>query len=511
MITEYLMSDNVKNVLLEVYEGSQESIKERLEIMSYYSFYKGPCENEEDKQYPHKRGQSWELSKDLDFTPTQEIRNHTKKLLQKQQRFMFGQSPDILVKPYDNETTDNAEGLRQLIDDVLEDGEFWNETFKAFLDSTIGKRVLLLVEANPGMPIQYKYYTANQFNYKLNPHNYKELDEVIIAYQEPDTIGKPADEQIWHKWKYFMNGEACILEKSQYNGNAKKLNEQVINTMLNEIPARVIVNGGLLGDIKGTSDIVDLMPIANSYNKRMSDLSDALRFKMFEQMVAIDASADSIDSIKIAPNALIDLKGDPSKPDSKPDLKMVSSQFTFVEAAQYYLDKALADMYEILDQPRPEDIKNVPSAKALKFIFYDLMARCEEKWKSWEPSILWAIRFTLDCIDKFNLYPDNEKRVYINTNARISLNHNYPIPEDEFEQKKTAMLEVDHKVRSRKSYMRDYGTIEDENELFNEILEEERELQNATSDPFNTMMENVNTTQEVSNTNPKEHENNKEE
>lgn len=496
----FQVNENVRRVLLGVYAGSPELLKERTEIIQYYSFYNG--EAKDDKQNPFTMGQSWEVPEGLDYEPTQEIRNHTKKLLQKQQRFMFGQSPTVMVKPYDNESTDAAETKRQFIDDILDGGEFWNETFKAFLDCTIGKRVLLLVDANPGEEIQYKYYTADQFTYKTNKHDYKKLEEVIIAYQDADTVDKPADEQIWHRWKYAIEdfeGSTCILEIGEFDGNGKEIEgtHQVIDTKLKELPARVILNGGLLGDTNGTSDVEDLMSIANSYNKRMSDFADSLRFKMFEQPVITNASASSVESIKVAPNALIDLKADPTQQGAKPEAYMLSSTFSFKDAAEYYLDKALADMYELMDQPRPEDIKNVPSAKAIRFIFYDLMARCEEKWKSWEPVILWAINFSLEVTEQFNLYTDNDNRKSLGTKARVSLTHNYPIPEDEELKKKLAMQEVETQVKSRKTYMREFGDIEDENKEFNEILEEAKALQEAERDSFETVLGNTNPADEI--------------
>ena len=48
-------------------------------------------------------------------------------------------------------------------------------------------------------------------------------------------------------------------------------------------------------------------------------------------------------------------------------------------------------MYEIMDQPLPEHLADVPSAKALGFLFFDLKARCEFKWKDWDPVIKWVI------------------------------------------------------------------------------------------------------------------------
>ena len=107
----FQIDENIKRVLLGVYAGSPEILKERVEIIQYYSFFNGPAKD--DNNNPFTMGQSWEVPEGLDFEPTQDIRNHTKKLLQKQQRFMFGQSPTVLVKPYDPRISDAAEGKRQ--------------------------------------------------------------------------------------------------------------------------------------------------------------------------------------------------------------------------------------------------------------------------------------------------------------------------------------------------------------------------------------------------------------
>ena len=75
--------------------------------------------------------------------------------------------------------------------------------------------------------------------------------------------------------------------------------------------------------------------------------------------------------------------------------------------------------------------------------------------------------------------------------ARISLIHNYPIPEDDETKRKMAIAEVDNHVKSRKTYMREFGEIEDEDKEFNEIIEEIKLLNEAERDNFDVMVSNA--------------------
>lgn len=480
-------NNNISMNLLGVYSNNPDLLKERNEVLKYYYFYGGKAATPEDALHELTQGQSWIIPTDLDYVPSQDIRNHTKKLLQKQRRFMFGAKPDILFKPLDKKDKDNAEQKRMILDKILDDEDFWGKTSRAFLDCTIGKRVLLTVQANPDEEIVFKYYTMTEFTYEVDPNDYTKVNQVIIAYMDAETANKPLGEQLWHRWKYYMgeNGH-CFIESGVYNGFAEPIGEvENKDTLLDELPCRVIINGGLTGDIDGDSDVKELMDMQNAYNHVSSDYRDALRFRMFEQPVFTNADSNSLKNIKIAPNAIIDLQTDPAIEDGKSaDAKMLSSSFSFKEPADSYLDRLKSDMYEIMDQPRPEDLRNVPSAKALRFMFYDLIARCEEKWLDWEPAIKWMVRFVAKCINQFNLYPDLQAKQYINTATNMVINHNYPIPEDEEAKKELAIKEVQGNVRSHKSYIRDYSDIEDEDGEWNEILTEQTDINNATQDQF---------------------------
>ena len=73
-------------------------VQECQTVRKYYEFYDGKSDRETapgDEPY----GQEWKLPEGLDYTPTREIRNITKKLIDKQARFMFSVPPSLSCKP----------------------------------------------------------------------------------------------------------------------------------------------------------------------------------------------------------------------------------------------------------------------------------------------------------------------------------------------------------------------------------------------------------------------------
>ena len=523
----------MRNNIIEQYQNNAYGVhaenptfvREMKTVKSYYDFYEGRPEYQLDDtiegEFLEKVGQLWEVDKE-DYTPTREIRNLTKQLIDKQARFMFGLAPTILMKPFKPADKDLAEGKRTLIEQIFDDIDFWANVSTAFKDSTIGKRVLMMVIVSPNnveRPLGVRFYTMPEFTYVMNPQDITKLLKVQIVYQDESTIGQIAERQIWYRYTYEMRDKYTIDEQGQQvasascwckyeriNGNNVILKDivkgedeqgQVMDleveavsewdTLLDEIPARVIFNGGLTGDINGKSDVKDLMDMANSYNQTNSDFKDAIKFKMFEQPVFIDADDESVAGIKIAPNVAINLKTDPAigtgtESQRAATVTSLGSTFNFQPAVDSYLDRLKKDMYEFMDQPLPEQLKEVPSGKALGFLFYDLMGRCDNKYTTtWSPAIKWLIKFMCKCISKFRLYPEQNGFAYAECSTNIIIQPNYRIPKDEEVVKDIAIKEVQANVKSHKTYIREFGNVEDEELEWAELMEEMDELNNSNN------------------------------
>ena len=493
--------NQIDKSLLGLYSNDRRFIEELREVKQYYEFYEGRVWTPED-DFNDDRGQLWRV-KDRDYKPTREVRNITKKLMKKQKRFMTAVQPDIVLSSVDDTDKDRIEDKRILLDRILDDGKFWNKFSKAFLDCTIGKRVLLVMsidEEDECCPIKFRFYTMPEFTYEYDPNDSDKLLKVQIAYQDKDTVGKIQQEQRWHKWIYEMREDGyCWCTYEIVDGTntiafvevpvSPQINEEVEgettqvelheewNTGLTQLPCKVIFNDGLTGDIRGASDVKDLMDMATDYNKTVSDYRDALRFKMFEQPVFIDADSTSLQNIKIAPNAIIDLKSDPTLGDGSSSssiakAQMLSSTFNFQAAADAYLERLKKDMYECMDQPLPESLVNVASGKALRMLNDDLISRCEEKWQEWDEAILWLLDLIETVVVEGGYYKDLPNIECMSLETTCVLNHNYPIPDDEAETKEIAIKEVEAQVRSHQSYIREFGSQNEADKEFQEILDE---------------------------------------
>lgn len=476
---------NTKQILLGL---TQTDEKELDKIKEDYYFYRGAIEDKDKLALDSiTKGQSWITSDELDYIPTQLIDNKIESLIHKQARFFLGKEPILLLKARDKEQKQECEYFRIFIDDILTSNSFWSETLKAFRLATVTKRVLLRLEANEGEKIKLFYHDVNDFNYEYDPKDINKLKSVTIVR----FIGNNEEgTELWNKYIYTMGtleenkDETCILKTETYLGADldTPIKVDVYNTKLSNIPCWVFINEQDLMDKKGKSDIKNLKVLQDQYNRKISDFSDALRFQMFGQTVIVDATEDSVNNAKIAPNALLPLvsKEDDGK---QAQAYRVESSFSNAEPAKMFLNILEDSMYEKLSIPRPEQLNNIPSAKAIKYIYNDLIARCYEKWNDWEPNIISMIQLIAEICDKVNFYEGYDK-TWSNLIYSIVLTKRFPIPEDEEDTKKLAMEEVKTNVRSHRSYIKDFGTDEDYEEAFNEIIEDNKSILAAEQDQF---------------------------
>lgn len=477
-----------KSIRESLLELSSKEKKERKMALSDYLYYLGECEDKETARTDHELlGQSWINLDDLDYEPSQVIDNKVKPLISKQARFMMGQPPNLSFKPLDKNNRESCEKLRQYIDAIFNANRFWSISLKAFRLATTTKRVLLRLEANPNQPVRIFYHSINEFNYKLDPNDFNKLIEVTFVKQDSNTADKEQQNQLWYRYTYYYKEKMCYLKKETFKGDKLNtpLNIDDNNTGLNKIPCWLIANEQCIENVYGVSDVKDLRPLQNQINRRISDISDALRFDMFGQTVIVDANDDSVNKAQIAPNSLLPLVSVSGKNAS---VKKVESTFQNAEAADKFLKRLEDSMYDKLCFPRSEQLKNIPSAKTLKFVYFDLMSRCSEKWHDWEPPIRALIRLIIEACGKFNCYEDWNHE-WDTMLFNIVLKKNYPIPEDEQDSKRLALEEVRANVRSPRSYIKEYTDDENYESCFKEVLEDIEAITAAEQDQYSKGVE----------------------
>lgn len=474
-------------------------LNERENANADYLFYTGVPDNLEDLKNKNKYdrhdmiGQYWDNNSNVDYEPTKDVRNKVKSLLNKQKRFMFGKEPTILFKPYTPSDKEKCEALRQFVDNILETNDFWNQTAKAFLETTIRKRVLLRMEINKEQQVYIYYNTINDFGYTVNCLNPRKLDSISLVFQDISTIDEEElEKQIWNKYTYYLEANKCKLKIEKFKGNELEEPFETVtkDTGLDRLPFWLIKNGGTLDNIFGESDITDLRSPQVQYNKKISDSSDTLEFNQFPPSILKDvepanSNGDEEVELKIAPNALWNLKSTSSGENkSTGEVKKLESNFTASAAVESYLDRAERDMEKTLDIPNSEDIKNAPSGKAMRYIYNNLIARCEEKWRDWETTMKEMINTIIYSCSTFNCY-EEWNHEWDNLKFKIVIEHNYPLVEDIDDKKNIAMAEVNANLKSHRSYIKDFSTDEDFTGEFNQILEDIKSINGVEQDQYN--------------------------
>ncbi|WP_204597556.1 phage portal protein [Clostridium pascui] len=459
-------------------------LEERKASLRDFLFYHGECDDKEVAQTnADLLGQNWITIDDLDYVPSQIIDNKIKPLINKQARFMFSRKPDIFLKAYDNANADAVHELNQYINMILDANKFWSETMKAFRLATVTKRVMLRLEANPNMPVRLYWHGINDFTYEVDPNDPSNLTKVILVKQDPNTMGKILEHQRWFRYTYFIEGGQCNLMTEVFNGNQldSPIESKTILTKLTRIPCWVVCNEQSIGESHGVSDLKDLRPLQDQYNRKLSDFSDALRFNMFGQDVFIDATAETVNNVKVAPNSVVALV---SLDDKKADYKKVENTFSNATPVKMFLDTLNDSMYEKLAIPKPEEMRTIVSGKAFKYMFTELMARCDEKWIDWEPVFVQLVQMIVESCSKFNCYGDWQKE-WGSLSYNVIIKRNYPIPEDVEDKKRLAMEEVSANVRSRRSYIKEFSDDETYEALFTEVCEDLAKITAAENELFN--------------------------
>ena len=488
--------DTVRETLLQL---SSEEKEERKKVRVDYYYYKGACEDKKKAIHDKpKLGQNWESQDNLDYEPTQDIRNKVKPLLKKQARWMFSKEPDITIVPFDTNQKELAEELRRFIDNILRKNLFWKKTRQAFLMSTIKKRVMLRASVKVGnrdVPgnINLRYEDVENFSYK-------EIDGVLTEarfFQEDLNNYLYEDDEnkktYIHKFTYKVIEEntpakaTYVIETYKGDNLSKPIKEdsQEIGFEENKIPAWLIKNGGELGEEFGETDLHDLKPSQDRYNRTTSDVADAIKFGLFGIESGVDLHPDDVNKFNVSPGALHVARTSDEALEKGKQGNIQRQEFSLsnISGVEMYLDRIEKDMNNILDMPSLDDMNNIPSAKAMRYLYNDLIARCEEKWNDWGPVLEEVIRYIIAIAEEAKLPGFNPK--WKDLDFSLIFKHNYPIPADEEERKATAINEVLADVRTRKSYITEFSSAEDAEKEFNDILAEKSLLEGSSMGEFN--------------------------
>lgn len=431
-----------------------------------------------------------------DYVPSNLPYKMAASLINKEARFLFADAPDITITTKGDlgkaseEAKNQITVMSDLVKTILDANKFEQQLVKAARDCFIGKRVACLVNFNEEDGVTVTFLPSTQFLYEMNIGNTK-LTKFMAFIIIKDSITL-SEKRIFKK-KYELEHkpdgtDVVYLEEQLYDGAGRLLEDVTARQeiMLDKIPAVVILNDGLTGDDDGESEIEILKEYESWYSKLSNADIDSERKSMNQIKYTIDMDSNSTKGLSTAPGAFWDLGSDQNLDHPSPSVGTINPDTSYSSALQSSLDRIKSTGYDQVDMP---DINlqtmsgAITSGKALKAIYWPLIIRCKEKMKTWGPQLEAMVSIV---IDGSIVYPNCIKRYtddfLVSVAYEVDVEQNIPIPDDEVEEKNVDLAEVTAQVMSRKSYMKKWRQLTDDEvaEELEQIAIEKQILEEAS-------------------------------
>lgn len=424
-------------------------LQEMNDILRLYDIYEGR-ENFIDK------------SEEKDYTQTEKRTNLIKKLIKEESRFLFGKTPELYIQPKNDTDADKdkAGEINLYLNKILKDNLFSEKLVKGARDCFIGKRAAIKLYANQDTKeIRIMFLPSLEFIYESDEENPNELKKIIFFYQTNKEVEKDK-QRIW-KQKYEMIDGRCILNEGIYNGNGiliEPINVDV-DLQLSGIPCYVVINDGLSGDPFGESDVKELLDNQIQYNRLSSEDVDTLRKGMDRIIYGVDIDPEASEKFKLKPGAFWDVPTDPTAEGKQAKLDTIPTDFGYGDKIENSLKRIKSDMYEMLNIPMlsNDELKGMmTSGKTMKALYWQLITRCEEKMMAWRPALEWLIRAILEITEVYQI----EKLPQLD--YTVTVENNYPLQEDEDEEKTLDLQQVNAQAMSRKTFIKKWQGVTDD-------------------------------------------------
>ena len=424
-------------------------LQEMNDILRLYDVYEGR-ENFIDK------------TEEKDYTQTEKRTNIIKKLIKEESRFLFGKTPELYIQPKNDTDADKdkAEEINLYLNKILKDNLFSEKLVKGARDCFIGKRAAIKLYANQDTKeIRIMFLPSLEFIYESDEENPNELKKIIFFYQTNKEVEKDK-QRIW-KQKYEMIDGRCILNEGIYNGNGiliEPINVDV-DLQLSGIPCYVVINDGLSGDPFGESDVKELLDNQIQYNRLSSEDVDTLRKGMDRIIYGVDIDPEASEKFKLKPGAFWDVPTDPTAEGKQAKLDTIPTDFGYGDKIENSLKRIKSDMYEMLNIPMlsNDELKGMmTSGKTMKALYWQLITRCEEKMMAWRPALEWLIRAILEITEVYQI----EKLPQLD--YTVTVENNYPLQEDEDEEKTLDLQQVNAQAMSRKTFIKKWQGVTDD-------------------------------------------------
>lgn len=395
-----------------------------------------------------------------DYVPSKTRFKKAKTLIDKEARFMFSQTPDIVLKArnMDEAETEQVERYQKLINKMLEKCSFSKTLIQSAKDCFIGKRVACLVDVSEQDGIQIHFYSPLQFYYETADGTDR-LTKFISF--ENATKTNSYKERRYIVNKYTAEGEKVTVSSILYDGTGKVVEELIPEKQidLTYIPAVIIINDGTLEEKSGVSEIADLIDYERTFSMLANADVDCDRKGMNPIRYVVDMNANTTKNLSSSAGSFWDLKSEQNQNNVSPMVGVLSPSMQHTESLKATLDRINTSMYGELDIPNISEetlVGSITSGKALKALYWSLIVRCDEKMKTWIPAIMFIVRTAIDLallnvdIVKTKYGIEDLKAV----EYEVVVQENYALLDDETEEKTTDLSEIAANARSRKSYIK---------------------------------------------------------
>lgn len=442
-------------------EGETKTLLQELtEICNFYKVY--------------KKGASFAVEgTNGDYIPAKLKYKMAASLINKEARFLFAEPPDIKVEAKGDvgKTTEDARKaltiLNDLITTILDKNNFEDALVKAAKDCFIGKRVAAVVNFNEEDGVTITFLKSTQFVYETKFCNPNVITKFACFITTKDCITL-SEKRIFKKKFTLDDNGVVLLEEALYDG-AGRLIEVVTEeqpTQMPMIPAVIFINDGLTGEGQGESEIDTLHDFEQWYSKMSNADLDAERKSMNPTKYLTDMESNSTKNLSTAAGAVWDLGTDQNLEKPAPSIGILEPAMNYSDPLKTSLDRIKTTGYEQVDMPNitlETMVGTITSGKALKTVYWPLVVRCKEKMKMWGPRLRQMVNIIIqgamaypNCIERYT----NDTLVPVD--YEVVIEQNTPLPEDEIEERNMDLAEVEAKTMSRKSYMKKWRNLTDD-------------------------------------------------
>lgn len=421
------------------------------------------------KEY-YKGAAFFNVTSDDTFVPSKLRFKKIKYLIDQEARFMFAKPPDIIINTEEDDATDELKKksttVTKYINKVLESNMFGSKLIKAAKDCFIAGRVCLVLNFNED-GIDIDFVNGTEFYYEYDE---SELTKLILFYHTNKSF-QSSLQRIKKKCYFLEEDESgnkkCIITETMYDGAGVLMEpEEVIETDFEYIPCFIIFNDGLSGEIVGESEVEEIDDYESVISKVSNSDIDALRKSMNGIKYTVDMSTKSTQKLPDGPGAFWDLQTTEDSSENRTGkVGILEPSMSYSEALKNTLERIDNTLHAQLSIPNINSEKlqgMITSGKTIKALYWPLIVRCDEKALVWKS----VLKKMVETIIESSIDMPEIAEIYINEKLsddsfNVSVENNYPLPEDEEEEKNVDLMEVQNQVMSRKTYMKKWRKLTD--------------------------------------------------